>query len=442
MDVLLINPWICDFKAFDFWMKPLGLLLLGKYLKDVGLNVSIVDCMDRFECPPPLKNTRFGCGKFPFHELSKPQPYSDIPRKWKIHGISNERLCQKLDEIEKPKVILVTSSITYWFYGVFETIKILKIKFPQTPIILGGIYATLCHKHALDHSGADFVINGCGFSDEARNLISNITGKNLPISSPMEIENPLCFYEKLTYGMLLTSLGCPFNCSYCASKILQKGFSRKNIKPILNELEILDSKYKVKDCVFYDDALLYKKNEHFIPLARKIINLKEKFRFHTPNAIHARWIDEETANLLYEMGFETIRIGLESISEDFLKKSGEKINLNDLENAIRALKKAGFTSSKIGVYYMLNVPGQTSQEIFSAIKYIMDLKVKMKFADFSPIPGTKLGDELLLPYTGDINWPLCQNNTYYAHNYSVLNKTEYEKIKEMLYFYHKALNEN
>jgi hypothetical protein len=27
--ILLINPWIYDFAAFDFWTKPLGLLQIG-----------------------------------------------------------------------------------------------------------------------------------------------------------------------------------------------------------------------------------------------------------------------------------------------------------------------------------------------------------------------------------------------------------------------------
>jgi hypothetical protein len=34
--ILLINPWIHDFAAYDFWLKPLGLLYLGGLLRQNG----------------------------------------------------------------------------------------------------------------------------------------------------------------------------------------------------------------------------------------------------------------------------------------------------------------------------------------------------------------------------------------------------------------------
>jgi cytochrome c-type biogenesis protein CcmH/NrfF len=32
-NVLLVNPWIDDFTAYDFWVRPLGLLVLGAVLR-------------------------------------------------------------------------------------------------------------------------------------------------------------------------------------------------------------------------------------------------------------------------------------------------------------------------------------------------------------------------------------------------------------------------
>jgi hypothetical protein len=31
--ILLINPWIYDFAAYDFWIKPMGLMMLGAILR-------------------------------------------------------------------------------------------------------------------------------------------------------------------------------------------------------------------------------------------------------------------------------------------------------------------------------------------------------------------------------------------------------------------------
>ena len=43
---LLINPWIYDFAAYDFWAKPLGLLYLGSILEENGFRVDLIDLLD------------------------------------------------------------------------------------------------------------------------------------------------------------------------------------------------------------------------------------------------------------------------------------------------------------------------------------------------------------------------------------------------------------
>ncbi len=44
--ILLINPWITDFAAYDLWMKPLGLLYIAGLLKGYGFQVTLIDCLN------------------------------------------------------------------------------------------------------------------------------------------------------------------------------------------------------------------------------------------------------------------------------------------------------------------------------------------------------------------------------------------------------------
>jgi hypothetical protein len=47
-DILLINPWIYDFTAYDFWLKPLGLLYIAAILKKHSdFSLHFIDCLDR-----------------------------------------------------------------------------------------------------------------------------------------------------------------------------------------------------------------------------------------------------------------------------------------------------------------------------------------------------------------------------------------------------------
>ena len=67
--LLLINPWITDFAAYDFWSKPLGLLYLASVLRNAGAHIDFIDCLDRFDekfqarAQSLPKSGRYGTGK-------------------------------------------------------------------------------------------------------------------------------------------------------------------------------------------------------------------------------------------------------------------------------------------------------------------------------------------------------------------------------------------
>ena len=60
--ILLINPWIHDVAAYDFWVRPLGLLYLASLLRAGGFSVRIIDCLDSSGKTPPaaLKRKDWG----------------------------------------------------------------------------------------------------------------------------------------------------------------------------------------------------------------------------------------------------------------------------------------------------------------------------------------------------------------------------------------------
>ena len=80
-NILLINPWIYDFAAHDLWSKPLGLLLLGGFLRERGYEVRLLDCLDvhesRLKEAPGIKpatRRSFGTGNFTGYKYLNPMP--------------------------------------------------------------------------------------------------------------------------------------------------------------------------------------------------------------------------------------------------------------------------------------------------------------------------------------------------------------------------------
>ncbi len=144
--ILLINPWIHDFAAYDLWAKPIGLLYLASTLKRNSYDVDLIDCLNPFT-PQPAKDSRIkiprrfpsGQGGFFKEAIPKPAVLSDFPRTYSRYGMPPRIFEAELLRVKKPDAIFVTSMMTYWYPGVFETIDVIKNIFPGIPVVLGGI---------------------------------------------------------------------------------------------------------------------------------------------------------------------------------------------------------------------------------------------------------------------------------------------------------------
>ncbi|MEW6327604.1 MAG: cobalamin-dependent protein [Thermodesulfobacteriota bacterium] len=423
--LLLINPWIYDFAAYDLWARPLGLLYLASILRRNGFVVDFVDCLAtrHSETSGGLKSKRsksqkFGTGNFLRTPVPKPAGLKDVPKTYSRYGITPEEFRARLKAIERPDAVLVTSLMTYWYPGVFEAIRLTKKIFPGVPVILGGIYATLCADHARGYSGADYVLPGPG-EETVWPLLTNITGcapAFIPETQTLD-GHPYPAFDlpgNRDYVCLLTSRGCPFRCAYCASHKLFPCFTQRAPEAVLGEIYYWYQKYNIQDLTFYDDALLINKKRHIWPILEGVIREKLPVRFHTPNALHIREIDDYTARLLFQAGFKTIRFGFETANMARHKDMDGKICEGDLIQAIKCLRQAGFETKEIGVYILSGLPGQEWQEVAYSIEYVKAAGGVPYLAEYSPIPGSPLWlkavETARFPIAAD---PIYQNNSIF-----------------------------
>ncbi|MCD4785446.1 MAG: radical SAM protein [Candidatus Eremiobacteraeota bacterium] len=433
-NILIVNPWIVDFKAFDFWIKPLGLLYIASILKKNHYNINLIDCIDRHH-PSVEGKTRFrpdGTGKFYDTRIDKPAFYRDIPRRYKRYGLPIDTFRKELERIPAPDVILVTSVMTYWYPGAHLAIEILKRRFPETPVMLGGIYPTLCPDFAEKKSGADIVISKFNIADFLE-IIGDITGTTpdfIPNGFPEFPYPAFQLYEKISYGTILTSMGCPFNCSYCASKRLYPGFIQRNPQDVADEIIYMADNFNIDKFAFYDDALLVNAGSHLIPMLERILNSGKKLRFFTPNGLHARFITPEVASLMCKTGFEDIRLSLETSDEEMLRKTGGKVTAGELTGALNRLEKAGYNSGDIAIYIMMGLPGQTVEECNRTLDFIHNARAQVRLSNYSPVPGTADFENLRGSYGDKPDNPLFHNNTYHHYKGPGMSFEEREYLKK------------
>lgn len=426
MRALLVNPWIYDFKAFDFWNKPLGLMTVSSILKKHRFEIDFIDCMDR--CSPyfktPTRTDEYGRGKYLQEEIKKPELFKKIPRRYKRYGMPRAVFLDVLKKLKPPDLILVTSSMTYWYPGVFEAIGLLKGRFPKTKIVLGGIYATLCEDHARRFSGADHVLPG----PAEKGLLTFLKKEGYPggeCDGRSEIEPDFDLYQELNYGVVLPSKGCPFACSYCATYFLSPGYQTTPWRTIDEELRYFSQ--RTKNIAFFDDALLC--NQQFPILLKSVAENKYGLKLHSSNGLHCRFIDAEIAGLMLQAGFKTIYLSLETTDPGMQRATGGKVFTDEFIRAVQVLVRAGIDRAAIHAYLLFGMPGQESEMIYEAIKFCRKQGVNPHVCEFSPIPRTAEFEKTGLGYDAD---PLYHNNYFYTWHMAQPDPAVYRKIKTLL----------
>ncbi len=438
--ILFVNPYIYDFAAYDLWIKPLGLLYLASLLEEQGCEIRLLDAMDRYD-PDVLKlqNRRepkskvYGDGFFHKEIVEKPAIFKSIPRNYSRYGMTPEifrsRLSILRDKFFIPDAVLVTSGMTYWYKGVHEAIGLVKEFFPSTTILLGGIYATLFTDFATKNSGADKVLRG-----EGEKFILNFLAERFGISVGKKYEGyddyprpAYHLYPRLDYVTMMTSRGCPYTCSFCATHEFTESFSRRQPQFVLDEI-LSYAQRGIKNISFYDDALFVNAEKHIKPILRGLIDSGVKINFHTPNGLFAKLIDSELAGLLMQSGFKTMRLSYETKNPE-RQKQMRKVNDDDLERALANLESAGFLRHEIVVYLMMGLPFQKPKEVFESMEYVQGLGARVSLSSFSPIPGTPEWEKAVRDFGFPTDDPLWTNKSVYPLKTESFCEADFDKLK-------------
>jgi radical SAM superfamily enzyme YgiQ (UPF0313 family) len=326
--------------------------------------------------------------------------------------------------------------MTYWYKGAFEAIEQIHDLLPGVPVILGGIYATLCPEHARKESGADSVVTDSLPSQivEIVERTGGLQGEGAGTTDQFSSwPEPLWeLYENLPTAVVMTSRGCPMRCTVCASPLLVPSFERRTPHDSATSIINLASR-GVSDIAFTDDALLLNAGDYAIPMLKELAKAGAPVRLHTPNGLHIREITGEAASHMREAGITTIRLSLETTSEERTEDFSSKVSRESFKNAVTALYSAGYVPGDIGAYILAGLPGQTLEEVLDTAHFVNECGVKIRPALFSPVPKTVEFERAIktgmLTHNDD---PLLHNNTLRTVDWFEKGEQGYRNFKKKI----------
>ncbi|MCD7780182.1 MAG: B12-binding domain-containing radical SAM protein [Candidatus Gastranaerophilales bacterium] len=185
-----------------------------------------------------------------------------------------------------------------------------------------------------------------------------------------------------------TSRGCPSSCIYCVSPVISgKKVRFRDINCIFEEIKECVKKYNITDFFFKSDTFTIKK-DWVIELCNLIINSELKGKINWAANSRVNTIDEEMLLKMKQAGCSIIALGLESGSNDSLKKMKKGTTVEQNETAVKLIKKAGM---KIFGFYLIGFPWETEEHLRQTKEFIF--KADTDFIELSiavPFKGSEL----------------------------------------------------
>jgi len=418
LKVLFIHPrgnnWLGDMKdissIFNI-MPPHGMMSIAAFLEQRGIETAFIDCYAR-----PLP-----------HDVL----VAEIVR-------------------QAPDVVGFSCTTSSFLEG-YRIAELVKERLHRVPIVFGGAHACSIGPCLLDRFPAiDFLVIGegenslyelidAGFSNVAgipgiafrengqgrlssvRELIDDLDTLPFPAyhrlpGFPHGYNLPLFSYPSHPNTSIISSRGCPYQCSYCDRSVFSRGFRFNSPEYIVEHLVYLNRDFGIRHVFFYDDLFTFDRSrvERFCAL------LGQKRVAVTYNCIaRLEHVDSDLVSLLKRSGCWQVNFGIESGDPELLKKHRKFYGLDEVGRKLRMVKDAGL---RVKGLFMIGLPGESAESIRRTIDYALSLPLdEINVTKFTPFPGAPVFKTIREHGEFTEDWPSmnCLNFVFVPHGMSM-----------------------
>lgn len=185
----------------------------------------------------------------------------------------------------------------------------------------------------------------------------------------------------------MTSRGCPYNCTFCASKLMWGRRVRfKSSSKIADEIDNLIVNRGVRNIDFYDDTFTLH------PEFNKLMTILKPYGISFSCLSRVDVIDEEMIIRLKEAGCYAIRFGIESGNTGILKSIRKGFKKEQAIKAMRLCAKYGLWSN---CCFIFGFPEETRKTAQETIHFARQLSPDLAFFYIlMPLPGTEIEAEM------------------------------------------------
>ncbi len=341
----------------------------------------------------------------------------------KVEDWTPERCLEELERL-RPDVVGL-SAMTYEAGCMHRLSKLVRERLPAATVVCGGPHPSVAAADVLADATVDFVVRGEGeftFLDLLDGLeagrkewsecqgLSWRTEDGAPVHNPDrpppakldELPYPAwdlidhakyhtvprggVIYAHKEFATMFSSRACPWRCTYCHNSY-GKTFRERSAEHVLGEIELLVTRYGVKELVFMDDIFNFRP-ERAKGIARGIIERGWKLALTFPNGFRGDILDEELVDLLERAGMYRCMVAVESAVPRIQKVMKKHLKIEKVQRIVDYIARKGVM---VHGAFMLGFPSETEEEMRATIDWAASSSFHTAaFFRVIPFKGTEL----------------------------------------------------
>src|SRR3989338_6191866 len=223
--------------------------------------------------------------------------------------------------------------------------------------------------------GISFQVDGKIFHNELRPFIEDLNKLPFPKRNILDSKKFIEPKSGEPFTVIRTSRGCPFDCIFCtAGSYYGKKWRTRSVENILQEVEEVLKRYKIRNFLFLSDTFTANK-EKIRQLCDEIIKRKLDIRWVSNSRVDT--LDLQTAQLMRRAGCWMVSFGVESGSKRILRIIKKNLSTKKSIEAAKICRKTGLQSY---MYFIIGFPGETKKSIKETVS--LAIRINPDFARF------------------------------------------------------------
>ncbi|MDP8221766.1 MAG: radical SAM protein [Candidatus Lernaella stagnicola] len=303
--------------------------------------------------------------------------------------------------------------------------RFFKSRLPDTPIVLGGPFASADPHGVLQRAEVDMAVHGEGeealpaliqalrAGEDYRSIPGLIyrddetvhVNPSHPLDIPLD-ELPFVAWDRVDFdyygrflsmcfrrspfAAIMTSRGCPYNCIYC-HKIFGNRFRGRSPDHVLEEMHLLWREYGLRRFEFVDDIFNFD-HARTVEILTRMRDELPGVRVGFGNGLRADRLDEEIFKLMRDVRCHFLPIPVETAVPHMQKVIGKNLDISKAVEAARLARKYGIHTWG---FFMIGFPGETREEMEATIDFAEAMDIDYRAIQTSnPFEGTQLREML------------------------------------------------